>query len=42
MDAPMIYELRKPSRLEADKKYPALFIFHGIGSNEQNMLSGNI
>jgi phospholipase/carboxylesterase len=35
----MIYELRQPKNRIADKKYPALFIMHGIGSNEQNMLS---
>ncbi len=35
----MIYELRKPTQMEPNKKYPALFLMHGIGSNEQNMLS---
>ena len=39
MQAPMIYELRKPKHVEPDKTYPALFVMHGIGSNEQNMLS---
>ena len=39
MEAPMIYELRKPTHVEPDKTYPALFVMHGIGSNEQNMLS---
>ena len=39
MNAPMIYELRRPKEINPDKKYPALFIMHGIGSNEQNMLS---
>ncbi|WP_419887354.1 alpha/beta hydrolase [Neobacillus niacini] len=39
MNAPMIYELRRPREINPDKKYPALFIMHGIGSNEQNMLS---
>ena len=39
MEAPMIYELRKPKHVEPDKTYPALFVMHGIGSNEQNMLS---
>ncbi|MBT2655745.1 esterase [Bacillus sp. ISL-18] len=38
MTAPMIYELRKPAQMESDKTYPALFLMHGIGSNEQNML----
>lgn len=35
----MIYELRRPKDLVPGKKYPALFVMHGIGSNEQNMLS---
>lgn len=35
----MIYELRKPKQLDPNKRYPALFLMHGIGSNEQNMLS---
>jgi phospholipase/carboxylesterase len=37
MDAPMIYDLRKPKSVDPDKTYPALFLIHGIGSNEQNM-----
>jgi phospholipase/carboxylesterase len=39
MSAPMVYEIRRPKEIHPDKKYPALFIMHGIGSNEQNMLS---
>ena len=39
MQAPMIYELRKPKHIDQDKTYPALFLMHGIGSNEKNMLS---
>ncbi|KAB2330142.1 esterase [Cytobacillus depressus] len=39
MNAPMIYELRRPAQVETDQTYPALFLMHGIGSNEQNMLS---
>jgi len=39
MDTPMIYELRHPKNIVPGKKYPALFIMHGIGSNEYNMLS---
>ncbi len=35
----MIYELRKATKVESDKAYPALFVMHGIGSNELNMLS---
>jgi phospholipase/carboxylesterase len=37
MDAPMIYDLRKPKQVDPNKTYPALFLIHGIGSNEQNM-----
>jgi phospholipase/carboxylesterase len=39
VQAPMIYELRKPKQITPDKRYPALFLMHGIGSNEQNLLS---
>lgn len=39
MQAPMMYELRKPKHVEPNKTYPALFMMHGIGSNEQNMQS---
>jgi phospholipase/carboxylesterase len=38
LNSPMVYVVRKPTKIEANKKYPALFIMHGIGSNEQNML----
>ena len=37
MNAPMIYDLRKPKHVDPNKTYPALFLIHGIGSNEQNM-----
>lgn len=39
METEMIYELRRPKNMIPGKKYPALFVMHGIGSNEQNMLS---
>lgn len=39
MNSPMIYELRKPKQVDPGKTYPAIFLMHGIGSNEQNMLS---
>ncbi|MDQ6598502.1 esterase [Bacillus salipaludis] len=39
MNSPMIYELRRPKQTDPNKIYPALFVMHGIGSNEQNMLS---
>lgn len=35
----MEYEFRQPTNIEPGKKYPALFVMHGIGSNEKNMLS---
>lgn len=35
----MIYELRQPKQIDLNKTYPALFVMHGIGSNEQDMLS---
>jgi phospholipase/carboxylesterase len=34
-----VYELRRPEKIDPNKQYPALFVMHGIGSNEQNMLS---
>jgi phospholipase/carboxylesterase len=39
METEMIYELRRPKNMIPGEKYPALFVMHGIGSNEQNMLS---
>lgn len=39
MYPPMIYELRQPKHAEQGKTYPALFLMHGIGSNEQNILA---
>jgi phospholipase/carboxylesterase len=39
MEASMIYELIHPKNVVPKKKYPALFVMHGIGSNEHNMLS---
>ncbi|WP_342431420.1 alpha/beta hydrolase [Neobacillus sp. FSL H8-0543] len=35
----MIYELRQPKQFDPDKTYPALFLMHGMGSYEQNILS---
>lgn len=35
----MIYELRRPKEVVKGKQYPALFVMHGMGSNEHNMLS---
>jgi phospholipase/carboxylesterase len=39
METKMIYELRRPNNVVPWKKYPALFVMHGMGSNEQDMLS---
>ncbi|WP_099353671.1 alpha/beta hydrolase [Fredinandcohnia onubensis] len=39
MNSPFTYELRHPSTIDPDKKYPALFLMHGMGSNEQDLLS---
>lgn len=39
MEAPMIYELRRPNNVIADKRYPALFLMHGMGSNEEDLLT---
>ncbi len=39
MNAPMIYEIHRPANVDPNKKYPALFMMHGIGSNEKNMFS---
>lgn len=38
METTFTYELRRPKNIEEGKKYPALFVMHGMGSNEQNML----
>ena len=35
----LIYELRTPEHIEPGKKYPVIFLLHGMGSNEQNMMS---
>ncbi|MEH7383652.1 alpha/beta hydrolase-fold protein [Bacillus sp. JJ1533] len=39
LNAPFVYELRNPSTIDPDRKYPALFLMHGMGSNEQDLLS---
>ena len=39
MSAPLIYEMRRPNDLDPTKSYPALFIMHGMGSNEKDMMS---
>jgi phospholipase/carboxylesterase len=32
------YDVHLPARLEPDRKYPVVFLLHGKGSNENNML----
>jgi phospholipase/carboxylesterase len=39
MNSPMVNEIRQPKEVDPNKIYPALFVMHGMGSNEQNMLS---
>lgn len=39
METELIYELRRPKNIVPGETYPALFVMHGIGSNEHNMLS---
>lgn len=37
MESSLYYEFRKPNKIDPHKTYPALFMMHGMGSNEQNM-----
>jgi phospholipase/carboxylesterase len=39
MKSPLIYTIHLPPALEPDQKYPAVFALHGIGYNEQDILS---
>lgn len=38
MNAPLHYELRKPQQLDPNRTYPTLFLLHGMGSNETDLL----
>ena len=38
MKEQFIYELKSPEIIEPGKKYPVIFLLHGMGSNEQNMM----
>lgn len=38
MEQMLIYELSSPVKMEEGKKYPVIFLLHGMGSNEQNMM----
>ncbi|MEN0648783.1 dienelactone hydrolase family protein [Caldifermentibacillus hisashii] len=37
MQAPLYFNLMKPKTIETDKKYPAIFLLHGMGSNELDL-----
>lgn len=39
MDNNFIYEIRKPATGELGRTYPAIFLMHGMGSNEQDILT---
>ncbi|MCP3763385.1 dienelactone hydrolase family protein [Domibacillus sp. A3M-37] len=34
----MHYALRQPAQVEEGRQYPAIFLMHGLGSNEQDLL----
>lgn len=37
MQSPFTFKHTQPTSLEADKKYPAIFLMHGMGSNEDDL-----
>lgn len=39
LKSPFVYALQQPSNFDPNKKYPALFLMHGMGSNERDLLS---
>lgn len=39
METSFIYELRKPETEEEGKTYPAIFLMHGMGSKEQDIMA---
>ncbi|MHA6252199.1 alpha/beta hydrolase [Oceanobacillus sp. CAU 1775] len=39
MKTPLTYELRKPQSQQPEKTYPAIFLMHGMGSNEQDIIT---
>ncbi|WCK52333.1 alpha/beta hydrolase-fold protein [Aneurinibacillus sp. Ricciae_BoGa-3] len=39
MKSPLPYKILLPAKIEEEKKYPVIFVMHGIGSNEENVLS---
>ncbi len=39
MNAPLVFDLYKPEKTRENQKYPALFLLHGMGSNEKDLPS---
>ncbi|WP_249870705.1 alpha/beta hydrolase [Oceanobacillus saliphilus] len=39
MQTSLIYELRKPETEQPGRTYPAIFLMHGMGSNEQDIMT---
>ena len=37
MQSPFTFKHTQPSVMEVDKKYPAIFLLHGMGSNEEDL-----
>lgn len=37
MQSPFYYHLIKPNSVDFNKKYPAIFLMHGMGSNEEDL-----
>ncbi|WP_042143340.1 alpha/beta hydrolase [Paucisalibacillus sp. EB02] len=38
MGTPLYYKLLKPNKIDSGKTYPAIFLMHGMGSNEDDLL----
>lgn len=38
MEPPLYYKLLKPNKIESGKVYPAIFLMHGMGSNEEDLV----
>jgi phospholipase/carboxylesterase len=38
MKSPLQYKILLPANMEEGKKYPVIYVMHGIGSNEENIL----
>ncbi len=37
MNSPFTFKHTQPSNMEPHKKYPAIFLLHGMGSNEDDL-----